>query len=137
MTAVEKPDLAFDRAARAADQRRVAARVEPDAMHKSPHASMDAAGSWEWDVAADRLTGDARFATLCGLDPVAAAGGLPTEAFFLAVDPQDAMRVRLAIAGALHGVEVLSRDYRVRRRDGTQLWVAARGRTYFDDAGQT
>ncbi len=25
-----------------------------------------AAGSWEWDIAEDRLYGDARFASLCG-----------------------------------------------------------------------
>ncbi|HEX4507611.1 MAG TPA: PAS domain-containing protein [Alphaproteobacteria bacterium] len=130
MTAVEKPDPA--------DRRQSALRADPAAMQarlRRPHALMDAAGAWEWDVAAGRLTADARFAGLCGLDPVAAAGGLPTETFFTAIDPQDLMRVRLAIAGALNGVEVFSRDYRLTRDDGTQLWVAARARTYFDEAG--
>ena len=131
MTAVERPGVA--------DRLRNAMRSDPAAAQAriaKPHVLTDAAGAWEWDVDTNRLTADARFASLYGLDPAEAADGLPTEAFFTAIDPPDAMRVRLAIAGALNGVEVFSRDYRVRRSDGTQLWVAARGRTYFDEAGK-
>jgi len=122
------------------EERQTAVRVELDAMQarlRSLHVSTGATGAWEWDVENDRLIGDARFAGLCGLDPVDAATGLPTSAFFAAIDPQDVMRVRLAIAGALHGVEVFARDYRINRNDGTQDWVAARGRAYLDDAGRT
>jgi PAS domain S-box-containing protein len=120
-------------------QRQSAVRAELDVMQmrlRNLHSSVGAAGAWEWDVAGDRLVGDARFAALCDLDPIETARGLPTEAFFRAIDRQDVMRVRLAIAGALHGVELFARDYRVKRSDGTQGWVAARGRAYLDEAGK-
>jgi PAS domain S-box-containing protein len=113
--------------------RQSAVQAEMSALHarlRRLHISAGASGAWEWDARTKILTGDARFADLCGLDPIAAADGLPTEAFFANIDPQDVMRVRLGFAGALHGVEVFARDYRVNRGDGTQSWVAARGRAF-------
>ncbi|HEY4252649.1 MAG TPA: PAS domain S-box protein [Roseomonas sp.] len=92
-----------------------------------------AAGAWEWDIAARRLVADARFASLYGLDPAAAAAGLPPAAFFAPVFDADRMRLRIAVAGALHGAEVFARDYRV-VLGGEIRWLSARGRTYFDAA---
>ncbi|TCH99103.1 PAS domain S-box protein [Roseococcus sp. SYP-B2431] len=92
-----------------------------------------AAGAWEWDIASKRLVADARFASIYGLDAATAASGLPTAAFFAAVHEEDRMRLRIAVAGALHGAEVFARDYRV-VVDGEIRWVAARGRTYLDAA---
>ncbi len=86
-----------------------------------------AAGVWEWDVPGDRLYADIRFAELYGLDPGAAADGLPTEAFFASIHPDDRMRVRIAVGGIMEGVDVFTRDYRIVRSDGTVRWVAARG----------
>lgn len=90
-----------------------------------------AAGAWEWDIAGGRLVADARFASIYGLDPVAAAAGLPTAAFFGPVHEGDRMRLRIAVAGALHGAEVFARDYRV-VVEGEIHWVSARGRTFLD-----
>lgn len=91
-----------------------------------------AAGAWEWDIGSGQLVADVRFANLYGLDPVAAAQGLPSSTFFAPVHPDDRMRLKIAVAGALHGAEVFSRDYRV-VLDGVVHWVSARGRTYLDD----
>ncbi len=90
-----------------------------------------AAGAWEWDIEADRLVGDVRFASLYGLDPAAAAKGLPTATFFAPVLDEDRMRLRIAVAGALNGAEVFAREYRV-VVDGVIHWVSARGRIQFD-----
>ena len=90
-----------------------------------------AAGAWEWDIAAGTLVADVRFANLYGLDPVAAAQGLPSSAFFAPVHADDQLRLKIAVAGALHGAEVFTRDYRV-VRNGAVHWVSARGRTYLD-----
>ena len=90
-----------------------------------------AAGAWEWDIAAGTLIADVRFANLYGLDPVAAAQGLPTATFFAPVHADDRLRLKIAVAGALQGAEVFARDYRV-VRDGAISWVSARGRTYLD-----
>ena len=90
-----------------------------------------AAGAWEWDIPKARLIADARFADLCGLDPVAAAEGLPTSSFFATVYAPDRMRLKIAVAGAMNGAEVFARDYRV-VLDGDIRWVSARGRTFLD-----
>jgi PAS domain S-box-containing protein len=91
-----------------------------------------AVGAWEWDIPNGRLVADARFADLCGLNPVEAAEGLQTSAFFHTVYSRDRMRLKIAVAGALHGAEVFARDYRV-VLDGDIRWVSARGRTFVDD----
>jgi len=91
------------------------------------------AGAWEWDFTTDRLYGDARFAGLYGLDPAAAANGLPTSAFFDAIHPTDRARVRIAIAGIRNGAEVFAKDYRIVGPDGTIGWVSARGRAHLND----
>ncbi|WP_145730822.1 hybrid sensor histidine kinase/response regulator [Nitrospirillum pindoramense] len=85
------------------------------------------AGAWEWDVASGRLYADARFAELYGLDPVEAGNGLPTDAFFDSIHTDDRMRIRIAVAGVMHGADVFAKDYRVVGRDGAVHWVSARG----------
>ena len=90
-------------------------------------------GSWEWDIPSRRFTADTRFATLHGLDPAEAAKGLPAEAFFRAIHPDDRTRIRLAVAGMLNGAEIFSKEYRLLAPDGTVRWVHARGRSHFGD----
>ncbi len=90
-----------------------------------------AAGAWEWDIASGRFVADVRFASLYGLDPVVTTQSLPSSSFFAPVHPDDRVRLKIAVAGALHGAEVFSRDYRV-VVDGVTHWVSARGRTYLD-----
>jgi PAS domain S-box-containing protein len=91
-----------------------------------------AVGAWEWDVQSGRLYADARFAELCSLNPVEAVAGLPTEAFFSSVHPEDHMRVRIAVAGILRGTEFLSKDYRLVAPNGSTRWVSAQGRAERD-----
>ncbi|KLK90502.1 histidine kinase [Microvirga vignae] len=90
-------------------------------------------GSWDWDIPHERFTADARFAALHGLDPADAAKGLPTEAFFRAIHPEDRVRIRLAVAGILNGAEIYSKEYRLLSSDGSVRWVHARGRCHFGD----
>ncbi|WP_370435575.1 PAS domain-containing protein [Microvirga sp. TS319] len=90
-------------------------------------------GSWDWDIAHRRLTADGRFAALNGLDPAEAARGLPGEAFFKAIHPDDRIRIRLAVAGILNGAEVFSKEYRLLAPDGSVRWAHARGRCHFGD----
>lgn len=95
-----------------------------------------ASGAWDWDIGGQRLYADARFADLHGLDAVAALHGLPTSAFFAAIEEADRMRVRIAVAGALHGAEVFSREFRIRDRSGGGVrWVLAKGGLTLDAEG--
>ncbi len=94
------------------------------------------AGAWTWDLAAGRLWGDDRFANIYGVDPQEACKGLSSEAFFKGVHPDDAVRLRIAVAGVERGVELFNRNYRLVDRHGVR-WVSARGRAHHDDQGQT
>jgi PAS domain S-box-containing protein len=95
-----------------------------------------AAGAWMWDIAAQRLTADARFAALTGQDPLELANGVPTSRFFAGIHPEDVRRIRLAVAGILAGAEVFSKDYRLLKGDGGIRWVHAYGRTMLDELDQ-
>ncbi|WP_395397738.1 PAS domain-containing protein [Novosphingobium sp. BL-8A] len=92
-----------------------------------------ASGTWDWDIAADRLTVDACFAELYDIDSEEAAAGLPTGAFFKAIHPDDRPRMRIAVAGILAGAEFFSKEFRVIAPDRAILWMHARGHAHFDE----
>lgn len=96
-------------------------------------AAAGASGSWEWDIAADVLRVDTRFAELYGLDPDAAGADLPTATFFAAVHPADRARIRIAAAGMLAGAERFSKEFRVIAPDGSTLWMHGRGEAHLDE----
>jgi PAS domain-containing protein len=106
--------------------------ARPGAGH---HPTRGAAGAWFWDLTSGRLWGDDRFASLYDLDADEARAGLPGEVFFKGVHPDDALRLRIAVAGVEHGAEVFNRDYRLVGRGGVR-WVSARGRADHDDRGK-
>jgi PAS domain S-box-containing protein len=92
--------------------------------------ALDAAevvGTWDWDVPADRLIADARFARLVGLEPEEAEKGAPVARYLAGVHPEDRGRVEAAIAEAIAIGSRYSQEYRVRRLDGSTAWVSARG----------
>jgi PAS domain S-box-containing protein len=93
-------------------------------------------GLWRWDVERKRLYGDGRFAELYGLDRIDAARGLPIDAFFAPIHPDDQMRMRIAVAGVMHGVDTLSREYRLPAKDGSFRWVMINGRAERDLDGE-
>ncbi len=95
-----------------------------------------AVGVWRWDVTGKQLYTDGRFAELYGLNRVGASEGLPTEAFFAHVHPADRMRIRIAVAGVMHGADVFSKQFRVLTADGTLRWVWAQGGAERDEIGQ-
>ncbi len=95
-----------------------------------------AVGVWTWDVAGQKLRADGRFAELYGLDRRQAADGMPTDAFFAAIHPIDRMRIRIAVAGVMHGADLFSKQFRVRTPGGDVRWVAATGGAERDAEGR-
>ena len=85
-------------------------------------------GIWDWDVVSDRVTADAGFAALYGIDPTVAASGAPIAKFFHAIHPDDLPRVRAAIDAALASCEAFDCEYRLLQPDGRSRWVVAQGR---------
>jgi PAS domain S-box-containing protein len=92
-------------------------------------------GTWDWDVAHDRVRADARFASLYGIDAVRAAEGAPIADFFGGIHPDDVGRVRAEIQKTIRDGVRFASEYRLLRADGTVRWVSAQGICIRDDAG--
>ena len=67
-------------------------------------------GTWDWDVAADRVVADARFAFLYNVDPEFAKAGAPIAEFFASVHPDDIERVRAEVAKESRPASLRSRS---------------------------
>ena len=92
-------------------------------------------GTWDWDVPADRVRADARFASLYGVPPDLAARGAPLGDFFVRMHPDDLVRIGPAIEAALRSGEPFAQEYRLVGDDGGVRWVAAQGRCRLAEDG--
>jgi PAS domain S-box-containing protein len=93
-------------------------------------------GTWNWDIPANRVYADQRFAALYGVDPARAAVGAPIEDFLAAIHPDDLVAVTQAIERVLAAGGEFAEEYRLVQTDGAVRWVFARGRCYLDADGQ-
>ncbi len=95
-------------------------------------------GAWDWDVVADIVRADSRFALLYGVDPAVAEAGAPIATFFANIHPDDLPDVQVAIEQAMDrtGNGTLVAEYRLVSADGSCRWVSAQGRCTFDAAGR-
>lgn len=85
-------------------------------------------GAWNWNVVEDRVTADAQFARLYGVDPAVAAAGAPIGAFFHGIHPDDRDRVAAAVDATLRTGAAFNEEYRVVGEGGRARWLVARGR---------
>ncbi|ODP37986.1 PAS domain S-box protein [Sphingomonas turrisvirgatae] len=92
-------------------------------------------GTWDWDIAADRVRADARFARLYGVDPAVAERGGPLALFFSRIHPDDAERVQAAIQTAIASRQRFETEYRLVLANGDVRWVTAQGRCSYDENG--
>ncbi len=93
-------------------------------------------GWWDWDVEADRVVASVATAREYGLDPAAAAAGMPLGAFLANVHPHDQRWLADAIAEARRSGEPFREEYRLLRPDGQVCWTSARGRCLHDAEGR-
>ncbi|WP_122269356.1 hybrid sensor histidine kinase/response regulator [Pseudomonas savastanoi] len=93
-------------------------------------------GTWVWDIIADQLTGDERFARTFGLCPKLCAKGLPLELVIASIHPDDSARVDKSIEDALQNSETYRCEYRVLHEDGLYRWVEASGKIERDSRGK-
>jgi len=85
-------------------------------------------GTWDWDVANDRVVADERFARLYGVTPERAREGAPIAEFFAGIHPDDVGRVQARVAQVLATGELFSEEYRLVQPGGGVSWVLAEGR---------
>ncbi len=92
-------------------------------------------GIWDWDLQRDQLYVSARWASMLGLaqDQV----GPRSMHWFERVHPDDQADLQAAIAQHLQGGSPWIRhEYRLRRSDGSYLWVLTRGVVEVDAQGR-
>lgn len=92
-------------------------------------------GSWDWDIRANVVTADRRFAELYGVSPELAAAGAPIENFFGNVDAEDREALRTAIDVSMTTGAPFIAEYRITQADGSERWVEARGQVIYDLEG--
>ena len=91
-------------------------------------------GTWVWDIAADRLSADERFAHTFGLDPQQCLEGqLSLEEVVGQIHPDDRDYVMGRIQDAVKQGGAYSAEYRVLRADGKYCWIEANGRCEFNE----
>jgi PAS domain S-box-containing protein len=84
-------------------------------------------GLWVWDVPANRVVTDERFAYSFGLDPARTREGLPIDLFLASIHPEDRPVVEAGVSRALETGNAYRAEYRVKRADGLYRWVEASG----------
>jgi PAS domain S-box-containing protein len=92
-------------------------------------------GTWDWDIVADKVYADERYARFHGVDPETAAGGAPLRVYTQAVHPEDYARMLASGATHLATTGDFLEEYRLIHLDGSIRWVQARGRVERDDKG--
>jgi signal transduction histidine kinase/PAS domain-containing protein len=93
-------------------------------------------GTWDWDVVADRVVADARFAALYNVDPERAKVGAPIAEFFAGIHPDDVGGVQAEVAKGMETGEPFSSEYRLPQPDGDERWVVAEGRCVLSPDGK-
>jgi PAS domain S-box-containing protein len=119
------------------------ARVESDRIRSATNERLQLAlsagrgvGTWDFDIAADRVVADARFAEIYGVDSAVASEGAPLSEFFQAMHPDDAERVGREVQRTLETQAPFRSEYRLIQADGEVRWVSAEGRIVTDADGR-
>ncbi|MES2027992.1 MAG: PAS domain-containing protein [Pseudomonadota bacterium] len=92
-------------------------------------------GTWDWDIANDRVYADSKFARLFGINADLASRGTPLQDWLDAIHPDDIDDVAADINRSLTTGQVFSREYRVVSH-GDIHWVYARGKCTLDSSGK-
>jgi PAS domain S-box-containing protein len=91
-------------------------------------------GSWEWDVAANRVSWSEELYRIYGLTP--AEFPATFEGFLERVHPEDRERARRIVEASLLDQRPFEYDHRIVRTDGTVRTMHARGQVFTDGQGR-
>jgi PAS domain S-box-containing protein len=90
----------------------------------------DGIGTWNWDLATDRVYSSARFARIFAISAPDAAAGVPISRFVEAIHPDDRDPVNTLIQKAIDTAGPYAADFRVIQPDGSERWLHALGHAY-------
>ncbi|CAM0999571.1 Response regulator receiver modulated diguanylate cyclase/phosphodiesterase with PAS/PAC sensor(S) [Rhodanobacter sp. Root179] len=91
-------------------------------------------GSWEWDIAENRVTWSEELYRIYGMTPAQHAATF--ESYLALVHPQDRERVQQTIAQAVTGTQPFEFEERIVRPDGAVRTLLSRGMVEVDAAGR-
>ncbi len=114
------------------------ARDRQRASEERLQLALDAAGfvgTWDWDVAADHIHTDARFARLYG-GGEGAEETAPMSGFLRRIHREDRRRFSARMRRAAATAGGFAEECRLVLPDGSLRWVLAQGQGYHDDAGR-
>ncbi len=92
-------------------------------------------GTWDWDIVADKVYADPRYAVFHNVDPERAAAGAPLSEYASALHPDDYQRLLLSGRTHLKTTGEFLEEYRLIQADGSIKWVQTRGRVERDARG--
>ena len=90
-------------------------------------------GSWEWDIAGDRVTWSSELYRIYGLQPE--RGELNYDAYLSRIHPHDREAVRQMVQEALADQRAFEMTHRIVLEDGSERTVQGRGRVIVDRTG--
>jgi PAS domain S-box-containing protein len=92
-------------------------------------------GSWVWDVVLNQFTADRNLAALYGLEDEIELNGDPLRHRHR-IHPDDLPGVRAAEEAAMSSGVLSSTEFRLRLPDGSERWMARRGKVQLDESGR-
>jgi PAS domain S-box-containing protein len=92
-------------------------------------------GSWVWDVVLNQFTADRNLAALYGLKDETELNGDPMR-HHQRIHAEDLPGVRSAEESAMSSGVLASTEFRVMLPDGTERWMARRGKVQLDEDGR-
>src|SRR5439155_24988060 len=90
-------------------------------------------GSWEWDIASNRITWSDELYRLYELDP--RSGEIDFETYVERVHADDRERVQRSVREAAAARQPFAFEHRIELSDERTRWVQGRGRVIVDDSG--
>ncbi|MDX9681154.1 ATP-binding protein [Pseudomonas protegens] len=121
------------------ERRRQAAEAAYRAENERVQLALNAGallGSFVWDVQADVLSCDERFARTFSYPADQPLDNLPIDITESRIHPDDLPRIKELARYSVTQGGPYNAEYRVRREDGSYTWVLACGRCEFDESGQ-
>ena len=95
-----------------------------------------AIGTWDWDIVNDRVIANAKFAELYSVDPARAAAGAPIAELRRGHPSRRPRARRRRDQRSIENRTDFASEYRLLQRDGSMVWVFARGRAHYDADGK-
>jgi PAS domain S-box-containing protein len=90
-------------------------------------------GSWEWDIARNRIVWSDELYRLYGVEP--GTRPLTYESYLERIHPEDLQLVRSIVGGAYEQGTPFEMEHRIVLPDGGQRWMHGRGRVVADESG--